>query len=197
MIRPSSLIAIGLVCLTLGCQPQKTPEQIQAEQAAAAMQDLTKMFGANGAAGEVDPKMMAEAMAKAGAMASLDPSVSDEDRAKLQAMSQAMASGQVHPAAAAWLAGANETFAILGAVSDVNSANAAKIQLAPIYAEMALPAATLKAMGDDQRDLAMGSAMPQLLAMSMNAMNLMMPLASKPDVSQLVGDMLEEMPDIE
>ena len=52
----------------------------------------------------------------------------------MQAITCAMASGEVHPAASAWLAGANKAFVVLGKVTDVNSANAAKVQLAPIYA---------------------------------------------------------------
>jgi hypothetical protein len=196
MIRTASFIAIA-ACALAACQPQKTPEQIQQEQAAAAIQQMAAALGAtaNGQnVPQLDSQQMAAAMAMAGAMAANDPSVSAEDRAKMQAISGAMASGQAHPAANAWLTGANKTFAILGKVTDVASANAAKVQLAPIYAEMAGPAATLKAMTDDQRDVAFGSAMSQVMAMSMNAMTLMMPLASKPEVAELVEDMLDEMP---
>lgn len=196
MIRTTSLIAIAAIAFA-ACQPQKTPEQIQAEQAAAALQELAKTFGAAGANGEMpqmDPQQMAAAMAMAGAMAKNDPNVSAEDRAKIEAMTGAMASGQVHPAASSWLTGANKAFAILGKVTDVASANAAKAQLAPIYAEMAGPAATLKAMTEDEREVAFGSALPQMISMSMNAMTLMMPLASKPEVGELVSDMLDEMP---
>ncbi len=196
MIRTTSFIAIA-ACALAACQPQKTPEQIQAEQAAAALQQMAAAFGAtaNGQnVPQMDPQQMAAAMAMAGAMAGNDPNMSAEDRAKIQAMTGAMASGQVHPAASAWLTGANKAFAILGKVTDVASANAAKAQLAPIYAEMAAPAATLKAMPEDQREVAFGSSMPQMISLSMNAMTLMMPLASKPEVGELVEDMLDEMP---
>lgn len=47
-------------------------------------------------------------------------------------------------------------------MKDVAAVNAAKVQLAPIYAEMAGPAAALGAMSEDQRDVAMGSALPQV-----------------------------------
>lgn len=160
---------------------------------------MTKAFGQAGPDGaQLSPEAMAAAIAQAGAIAGSVPSnMTAEERAKMQAITGAMASGQVHPAASAWLAGANKAFAVLGKVSDVNSANAAKIQLAPIYAEMAGPAATLKAMPEDQRDVAMGAALPQLMGMAMNAMNVMMPLASKPEVSELVEDMLDDMPDFD
>ncbi len=201
MIRSSSLIALAL--LAAACQPQKTPEQIAAEQQAAAMKQfaegMTKAFGQVGPDGtQMSPEAMAAAIAQAGAIASSVPSdMTAEERAKMQAITGAMASGQVHPAASAWLAGANKAFAVLGKVTDVNSANVAKAQLAPIYAEMTGPAATLKAMSEDQRDVAMGAALPQLMGMAMSAMNVMMPLASKPEVSELVEDMLDDMPDFD
>ena len=43
----------------------------------------------------------------------------------------------------------------------------------------------------------MGAALPQLMGMAMSAMNVMMPLASKPEVSELVEDMLDDMPDFD
>ncbi len=61
MIRAASLIAIAI--LFAACQPQKTPEQIQAEQAAAALQQMATAFGINGQTGQVDPQAMAQAMA--------------------------------------------------------------------------------------------------------------------------------------
>ncbi|MDP3494575.1 MAG: hypothetical protein Q8R82_15800 [Hyphomonadaceae bacterium] len=201
MIRSSSLIALAL--MAVACQPQKTPEQIAAEQQAAAMKQFTegmaKAFGQTGPDGtQLSPEAMAAAIAQAGAIASSVPSdMTAEERAKMQAITGAMASGKVHPAASAWLAGANKAFAVLGKVTDVNSANAAKVQLAPIYAEMAGPAATLDAMNEDERDVAMGAAMPQVMSMAMNAMSLMMPLSSKPEVSKLVEDMLDDMPDFD
>ena len=94
MIRTTSLIAIAV--LASACQPQKTPEQIAAEQQAEAMQEFAKgmasalgQTGPNGA--QIDPNAMAAAMAQAGAMASVvDPNMSAEDRAKLQAITGAI-----------------------------------------------------------------------------------------------------------
>jgi hypothetical protein len=198
MIRPTGLIAI--LVFAAACQPQKTPEQIAAEQQAAAMQEFAKgmasAFGQTGPNGEkIDPNAMAAAIAQAGAMASVaDPNMSAEDRAKLQAITGAMASGQVHPAASAWLAGANKTVAILSNVKDVAAANAAKAQLAPIYAEMAGPAAVLSAMSEDQRDVAMGSALPQFMSMGVSMASLMIPLSSNPDLAEAVENLLDEMP---
>lgn len=200
MFRRSSLFALVAACGLSACTPQKTPEQIAQEQQAAALQQaingMASAFGANGANGaEVDPQKMAAAMAQAGAMASaMDSTMTPEERAKMQAITGAIASGQVHPAASAWLAGANKTMAILAGVKDEASAAAAKAQLAPIYAEMAGPAASLKALPEDQRDVAMGSAAPQLMAVGVNMMGLMAPLASKPEVARLVEDMLDQMP---
>jgi len=198
MIRTTSLIA--LVVFASACQPQKTPEQIAAEQQAEAMQEFAKgMASALGQTGpnaaQIAPNAMAAAMARAGAMASVvDPNMSAEDRAKLQAITGAMASGQVHPAASAWLAGANKTVAILSNVKDVAAVNAAKVQLAPIYAEMAGPAAALGAMSEDQRDVAMGSALPQFMSMGMSMASLMTPLSTNPDLAEAVDDLLNDMP---
>ncbi len=203
MFRTSCLIALAAASALGACTPQKTPEQIAEEQRAAALQQaingMANAFGANGAAGaQVDPQKLAAAMAQAGAMASaMDSNMTPEERAKMQAITGAIASGQVHPAASAWLAGANRAMAILGTVKDEASAAAAKAQLVPVYAEMAGPAATLKAMPEDQRDVAMGSAAPQLMAVGMNMMGLMAPLTSKPEVAKLVEDMLDQMPNFD
>lgn len=202
MIRSYGLVAIAACGLITACQPQKTPEQIAAEQQAAAMkqfaESMASAFGQTGPNGEalaqIDPQAMAQAMASAGAMASMDPNMTAEDRAKLQAITGAMASGQVHPAASAWLTGANKALVVLKTVTDESSANAARVQLAPIYAEMVGPAATLGAMTEDQQEVAMGSALPQFMSFGMSAAGLMMPLSSKPEVAKLVEDMLDEMP---
>jgi hypothetical protein len=195
MIR---ILTVSLSVTALAaCQPQKTPEQIEAERQAEAIKQMGAMFGGltgeNGA--QVTPEQMAAALAQAGAMAeAMDRDMSAEDRAKLQAVTGALQSGQVHPAASAWVSGANKTLAILKTVKDVPSANAAKAQLAPIYAEMTAPAATLSAMTEDQRDVAMGSALPQFMSFGMNAASLMIPLSNDPETAKLVEDMLDDMP---
>ena len=79
-------------------------------------------------------------------------------------------------------------------MKDASTAAAAKAQLAPIYAGMTAPAATLTAMTEDQRDVAMGSAMPQFMSFGMNAASLMIPLSSDPALAEMVSDMLEDMP---
>lgn len=188
---------VSLVALA-ACEPQKTPEQIQAEKMAAAFQQMGAMLGAtpgaDGAA-QVTPEQMAAALAQAGAMAgAMDREMSPEDRAKLQAVTGALQSGQVHPAASAWIAGANQTLEVLKGVKDTASANAAKAQLAPIYASMVAPAATLGAMSEDERDVAMGSALPQFMSFGMNAAGLMIPLSSNPELANMVEDMLDDMP---
>ncbi len=192
MIRAASLVAIAV--LAAACQPQKTPEQIQAEQAAAALQQMATAFGANGQAGQVDPKAMAQAMAQAGAIAAMDPNMSPEERAKAQAITGAIASGNVHPAASAYVAGLDKVFTVISAIKDDASAEAAKPQLAAIYAQMAAPAAQLKAMNQDDRDVAFGSAYGQLAGFAMKMAGVMMPLASKPDLASKVDDLLDEMP---
>lgn len=191
------ILGVTATLALAACQPQKTPAQIEAERQAEALKQMGAMFGAPSGDpnAQVTPEQMAAAMAQAGAMASaMDREMSAEDRAKLQAITGAMQSGQVHPAAAAWVAGANKTLAILKTVKDTSSANAAKAQLAPIYAEMQGPAATMSAMTEDQRDVAMGSALPQFMSFGMNAAGLMIPLSSDPALAQLVEDMLEDMP---
>lgn len=192
------MMAALLVAALAACQPQKTPEQIEAERQAEAIKQMGAMFGAMAGGdpnSQVTPEQMAAALAQAGAVAgAMDREMRAEDRAKLQAITGAMQSGQVHPAAAAWISGANKTLAILKTVKDTASANAAKAQLAPIYAEMTAPAATLSAMTEDQRDVAMGSALPQFMSFGMNAASLMIPLSSDPETAKLVEDMLDDMP---
>ena len=197
MIR---LSIIALAAATLGlaaCQPQKTPEQIQAEQAAAALQQMGVALGANGQ-GQVTPEQMAAAMARAGAIAStVDANMTPEERAKLQAITGAMASGQVDPAAAAWLAGANKAFDLLGNVKTVADVNAITQQVTAIYAEMTAPAATLKAMPEDKRDVAFGSAMPQMIGMSTKAMSVLSHLSYDNETMEAVGKLLDKMPQMD
>lgn len=203
MIRSTAIALVLAAFATTACQPQKTPEQLAAEQQAAALKSMMEALGGmSGMSGEmtingqqVDPEKMAAAIAQAGNMASMmDREISPEDRAKLQAVTGALQSGQVHPAAQAWIGGANQALAILKNVKDVPSANAAKAQLAPIYAAMVGPTATLEAMSEDERDVAMGSALPQFMSFGMNAASLMIPLSSNPELANLVEDMLEDMP---
>lgn len=193
MIR---LSMIALAAATLGlaaCQPQKTPEQIQAEQAAAALGAL----GAGKIPGEMTPEQMA-ALAKIGAAAAAnDASATPEERAKMQAISNALARGQVHPAAAAYIAGADKVFALLDDVKDVAGVNAATPQVTAIYAEMAGPAATLKAMPEDQRDVAFGSAVAQLMGMSTKAAGLLSRTSYDPDTMQAIGALLDKMPQMD
>lgn len=191
MIR-FSMVALAATLGTAACQPAKTPEQIAAENAAKAAQEMAAAFGAAGT--QLTPEQLAAALSQAGALASVDPNISPEDRAKLNAVTGALQSGQVHPAANTWLAGANKAFALLGTVNDVKGADAVKPQLAAIYAEMTGPAATLRAMNEDERDVAFGSALPQLMQISMSAMTLMAPLANNPDMSDKVSELLEDMP---
>jgi hypothetical protein len=187
-----SMIAIATTLALAACEPAKTPEQIAAENAAKVAREMAAAFGAGSA--QLNPEQLAAALGQAGALASVNPNVSPEDRAKLNAVAGALQSGQVHPAASTWLAGANKAFALLGTVKDANGANAIKPQLAAIYAEMAGPAASLRAMNEDERDIAFGSALPQLMQISMSAMTLMAPLATNPDMSEKLSDLLEDMP---
>lgn len=180
--------------LLIACQPQKTPEQIQAEQAAAALQQMANAFGANGQA-QMDPDAMAKAMAQAGAFASAaNPDMSAEERAKMQAITGAIATGQTHPAASAYVAGLDKVFTVLSTIKDDAGVMAAKPQLAAIYAQMAAPAATLKAMNEDERDVAFGSTLPQMMGFGMKMAGLMMPLSSNPDLADKITDLLDDMP---
>lgn len=195
MIRFAT-IAIIAALAAAACQPQKTPEQIAAEQQAAAMKQAADALGGMmGPNGKIDAEKLAAAIGQSAAMAdALNPDMTPEDRAKLQAITGAMASGQVHPAASAYLAGANKAYALLGTVKDVAGVNALKPQLAAVYAEMAGPAATLKAMTEDERDVAFGSAMPQLIGMSTNAMKLLSGTSYNPEAMEAIGKALDEMP---
>lgn len=197
MIRSIMLAAAALALAA--CEPARTPEQVAAEKTAKAMQEMASALGGIGSGpdsgAEMDPEKMAAALARAGAMASaMYPDMSAEDRARLEAITGAVASGNVHPAASAWITGATKSLEILKTVKDAPSAAAAKAKLAPIYAEMAGPTATLNAMTQDQREVAMGSALPQFMAFGMSATQVMMPLSSNPELTELVSEMLDDMP---
>lgn len=189
------LIAVAAALALVACQPQNTPEQVAQEQAAAALQQLGMAAGslAQGA-GQLTPEQLA-GLAQAGAIASAaDPNLTPEERAKLQAITGAMASGQVHPAAASFLTGANKAFALLGGVKDKAGVEAVKPQVMAVYAEMAGPAATLKAMSEDQRDVAFGSAMKDLMSMSLNAAGVLSRVSYDPETMQAVGELIDQMP---
>ena len=197
MIRTST-IALALAVLAVSaCQPQKPPEQIQGEQTAAALQQMGAALGATGQ-GQVTPEQMAAAMAKAGAIAStMDANMTPEERTKMQAITGATASGQVDPAASAWLAGANKAFDLLGNVKSVADVNAITPQVTAVYAEMAGPAASLKAMPEDKRDIAFGSAMPQMVGMSTKAMSVLSRLSYDNATMEAVGKLLDKMPQMD
>ncbi len=141
---------------------------------------------------------MAAAMAQAGAVAAaLDSNMTPEERAKLNAITGAIASGQVHPAASAYVAGRDKVFTVISGIKDEAGVNAAKPQLAAIYAEMAGPAAQLKAMSENDREVAFGSAYAQFISFGMKMAGVMMPLVTNPDLSDKVGDLLDDMPSAE
>jgi hypothetical protein len=186
-------IAFAMLAASLAvaaCQPSKSPEEVAAERNAAA---LKEMLG-----GSADADQAAAAMARAAAAAAaMDPNMTAEERAKFNAITGAIASGQVHPAASAYVAGLDQVFAVISTVKDDASANAAKPKLQAIYAEMAGPAAQLKAMSENDREVAFGSAYPQMISSGMKMAGVMMPLASNPDLADKVGDLLEGMPEPE
>lgn len=198
MSRRFALIipVVGALALA-GCQPEPTPEQ----KAAAALQQMAQQMGAalGGAEGSdaqnIDPQALGQAMAQIGAMAgAMDPNMSPEDRAKLNAITGAMASGQVHPAASAYVAGLDKVYTLLATIKDDAGVEAARPKLAALYAEMAPSAAALKAMSQDERDVAMGSAYAQILGFSMKISSLMMPLMSNPELGEKVSGLLEGLP---
>lgn len=186
--------ALGALAL-VACQPELTPEQ----KAAAEFQKLAQQMGAAlGANGDVtmDPEALGKVMAQAGAMAgAMNPDMTAEDRARMNAITGAIASGNVHPAAASYVAGLDQVYTVLATVKDDASVEAAKPKLAAIYAQMAAPAATLKAMNENDREVAFGSAYPQLMGFGMKLTGVMMPLMSNPDLAEKVSDLLDDMPD--
>ncbi|OYX46548.1 MAG: hypothetical protein B7Y90_15385 [Alphaproteobacteria bacterium 32-64-14] len=196
MLKKLALIAPALFAMALAaCQPEPTPEQ----KAAAALQQLGKdmaaALGGDPNAVNIDPKQLGAALAQAGAIAgAANAEMTAEDRAQLNAITGAMASGQVHPAASAYVAGLDKVFTIVSTVTDDASAAAAKPKVDAIYAEMAAPAATLKAMSESDRQVAFGSAYPQLMGFGLRMAGIMLPLTSKPALADKVGKLLEGMP---
>lgn len=190
MHRSFAFAMLAAVAVLAACQPSKSPEEIAAERNAAA---LKEMLGDS-----ANPEQIAAALAQAGALAAAaDPNMSAEDRAKLNAITGAIASGKVHPAASSYVAGLDKVFTVISTVKDDASAAAAKPKLQAIYAEMAGPAAQLKAMSENDREVAFGSAYPQFISFGMKMAGVMMPLASSPDLADKVGDLLEDMPEPE
>jgi hypothetical protein len=173
MVRTSTFALAAALLALAACQPQKTPEQIQAEKNAAVIGQVAAMAGAGGA------------------------DMTPEERAKLQAITGAIASGQTHPAANAYFDGANKTITLLSTVKDIASLNAIKPQLTAVYAEMAAPAATLKAMTEDERDVAFGSAMSKMLDLNTSIGTLMSGLSYNTEIMQAVGEELDKMPQVD
>jgi hypothetical protein len=183
--------ALGILALA-ACQPEPTPEQ----KAAAAFQQAAKeMAGAMGldpnAVPQIDPNALAAAMAQAGAM---NPEMTPEDRAALNAAMGSLQGAPAHPAAAAYAAGLDKTFTVLATVKDDASLEAARPKLAVIYAEMAAPAAALKAMSESDREVAFGSAWAQMAGFGLKAAGLMMPLTAKPELAEKLSDLMDQMP---
>lgn len=197
MLKTFAAIVPALGALALAaCQPEPTPEQ----KAAAELQKLAQQMGAafagldaNGNA-QVNPEALGQVMAQAGAMAALNPDLTAEERAKMNAITGAIASGNVHPAASAYVAGLDKVFTVISTVKDDASVEAAKPQLAAIYAEMAAPAATLKGMSETDREVAFGSAYVQFMSFGMKTAGVMMPLLNNPTLADKVSDLLDDMP---
>lgn len=197
MLKTFAAIVPALGALALAaCQPEPTPEQ----KAAAELQKLAQQMGAafagldaNGNA-QVNPEALGQVMAQAGAMAALNPDLTAEERAKMNAITGAIASGNVHPAASAYVAGLDKVFTVISTVKDDASVEAAKPQLAAIYAEMAAPAATLKGMSETDREVAFGSAYVQFMSFGMKTAGVMMPLLNNPTLADKVSALLDDMP---
>jgi hypothetical protein len=173
MRRSFAFAMLAASLAVAGCQPSKSPEEVAAERNAAAIAKAADMAAA------------------------MDPNMTAEERARLKAVTGAMASGQVHPAASAYVTGLEKVFVVISDVKDDATANAAKPKLEAIYAEMAGPAAQLKAMSETDREAAFGSAYPQLMSFGMKTAGVMMPLMSNPDLAEKVGDLLDDMPEPE
>ena len=199
MLKTFAAIIPALGALALAaCQPEPTPEQKAMAAAQQMAQQMAAALGGLDANGnpQLNPEALGQALAQAGAVASaMNPEMTAEDRARLNAISGAIASGQVHPAAASYVAGLDKVYTILATIKDDASAEAARPKLAAVYAEMAAPAATLKAMNENDREVAFGSAYPQLMGFGMKLTGVMMPLMSNPSLGEKVSDLLEDMPD--
>ena len=185
MRRSVAFAVLAASLAVAACQPGKSPEEVAAEPNAAA---LKEMLGDS-----TNPEQVAAALAQASA----DPNMSAEDRAKLNAITGAIASGQVHPAASSYVAGLEKVFTVISTVKDDATANAAKPKLAAIYSEMEGPASQLKAMSENDREVAFGSAYPQFISFGMKMAGVMIPLTSNPDLAEKVGDLLDDMPEPE
>ncbi len=199
MLKKIALLVPALCAFALAaCQPELTPEQKAAAAFEKGLKDMAAAFGGDPNAVNIDPNQLAAALAQASAIAgAANPEMTAEDRAKMNAITGAIASGQVHPAASAYVAGLDKVFTIISTVKDDASAAAAKPQVDAIYAQMAGPAATLKAMNENDREVAFGSAYPQLMGFGMRMAGLMMPLMSKPELAEKVSTLLEGMPEPE
>jgi len=197
MLKTVAAIIPALGALAVAaCQPEPTPEQ----KAMAAAQQLAQQMGAafagldaNGNP-QLNPEALGQVMAQAGAMAAMNPDLTPEERAKMNAITGAIASGNVHPAASAYVASLDKVFTVISSVKDDASAEAAKPQLAAIYAEMTAPAATLKAMNENDREVAFGSAYVQFMSFGMKTAGVMMPLISNPTLAEKVSGLLDDMP---
>lgn len=197
MLRTFIVAIPAFGALALGaCQPEPTPEQ----KAAAAFQQAAKeMAGAMGldpnAVPQIDPNALGAALAQAGAMAgAMNPDMSPEDRAAFNAAMGSLQGAPAHPAAAAYAAGLDKTFTVLATVKDDASLEAARPKLAAIYAEMAAPAAALKAMNENDREVAFGSAWAQMAGFGLKAAGLMAPLAANPELAEKLSDLMDQMP---
>lgn len=185
MLKPLALVIPALGALALAaCQPEPTPEQKAVAAAREAM-----------AAAGVDPNALGAAIGQFGAIAgAAGQEMTAEDRAALGAVMGSLQGAPANPAAAAYAAGMDKVFTVLATVKDDASFEAARLQLAPIYAEMAAPAAALKAMNETDRQAAFGSAWPQMAAAGMKTAALVAPLYSKPELAEKLSDLMAQMP---
>lgn len=103
------------------------------------------------------------------------------------------ASTQANPAASAYLAGADKVFALLADVKDVAAVEAVKPQVTAIYAEMATPAAALKAMTPEQRTIAFGSEAVKGGVLDKVGATLARH-SYNPETLQAVGALIDQMP---
>jgi len=190
MLRSLALVVPVLGALALAaCQPEPTPEQ----KAVAAAQQAAAALGLDPKA--IDPNALGAAIGQFGAIAgAAGAEMTAEDSAALNAVMGSLQGAPANPAAAAYAAGMDKVFTVLATVKDDASFEAARLQLAPIYAEMAAPAAALKAMSETDRQAAFGSAWPQMAAAGMKTAALVAPLYSQPELASKVSDLMAQMP---
>lgn len=198
MLKQAAFVVPVFAALAMNaCQPEPTPEQ----KAAAQFQEMMKgLAGAAGmdpnVVGQIDPNALGAAMAQAGAIAgAMNPDMTAEDRAAMNAAIGSMHGAPPHPAASAYASGMDKVMTIVGAIKDDAGVEAAKPQLAAIYAQMAGPAAELKAMSEADRQVAFGSAWAQMVGSGMRSAAVMLPLMNKPELAEKVGDLLNAMPE--